>query len=137
MNPMLMKLLSLKKDPTPMSGPEKDGKLAALAKLAGGAQDEMGKKLGSLKKVTVASNTPEGLQVGLKKAEDMAAKGDPTDGLKAELGDEEAAEGEEEIKPCDEHSSLEEINAELDRLTALKAEKEAKESDLEEAAEQE
>lgn len=129
MNPMLMKLMALKKDRAPMSEPEKDGKLAALARLSGGAQDAMGEKLGGLKKVTVASNTPEGLQVGLKKAEDIAT--DPTDGLTAEMGeDPESAEEEAaEPEPCDEHSSLEEINAELDRLTALKSEKEAQESE--------
>lgn len=66
------KLLEQKaKSQKPMSGPEKDAKLKAVHKMRKMAADEMASPLKSLKKVTVASDKPEGLAAGLDKAKEM------------------------------------------------------------------
>lgn len=130
MNPMLAKLMALKGKSKEMDPAEKEGKLAALSSFSDMAKEAMGHKLGGVKKVTVASNTPQGLEKGLDKAKQIVGHGDdesledPTEEA-SETPDMEAAEGpDDQIQPCDEHSSPEEIDAEIERLMALKAEKE-------------
>jgi hypothetical protein len=66
-----------------LSDGEKKAKLQALMGMKDLANSHMGNKLKNLKKVTVASNSPEGLKAGLHKAEDMA---DPNDSDAAASG---------------------------------------------------
>lgn len=54
-----------------MSDTEKSAKMGVLEDLKNQASEEMGKRLKGLKKVTVASDSKEGLQAGLNKAEDI------------------------------------------------------------------
>lgn len=118
MNSMLEKLKGLKKTRT-MSEPEQEGKLAAIGKLNESASKSMGDKLSSLKKVTVASDSEQGLEKGLTKAKELIGK--------LPMGDEESEDAEmiEEPKMAlDESASSEELEEEIQRLLAIKAEKE-------------
>lgn len=121
MNPMLAKLKGLKKSKE-LPEVEKEGKMAAIQSMGDLAKEAMGKKLGGLKKVTVASNSEEGLEKGLEKAKDIV---EGSEDMEHEM--EEMPEGEEmaseEPKVCDENSSPEEIDAEILRLMALKKDK--------------
>lgn len=67
----LSKLMSLKKSGREMSPIEKKAKMDVLGKLNGVADEALGNKLKGLKKVTVASDSPEGLSEGLSKAKEM------------------------------------------------------------------
>ena len=96
-----------------MDRKKKEGKVisdpiaaAAHSSVLGGLMDEMGStgrdKLKGLKKVTVASNSPQGLQEGLDKAKDI------TQGKYAEGGmvqDKILKEGEKEMDGGDEHEN--------------------------------
>lgn len=63
-----------KKDKKQMSPNEKKAKLKALGAANGMASDMLKDHLQGLKKVTVASDSKEGLKEGLKKAEDIIGK---------------------------------------------------------------
>lgn len=75
---MMKMLINKKKSGSTLSDGEKKAKLQALMGMKDLANSHMGNKLRNLKKVTVASNSPEGLKAGLHKAEDMADS-DPND----------------------------------------------------------
>lgn len=76
---MMKMMMSKKKAGSTLSDGEKKAKLQALMGMKDLANSHMGNKLKNLKKVTVASNSPEGLKAGLHKAEDMADEsGDPS-----------------------------------------------------------
>ena len=68
---MLKMMMGKKNQGKTLSDSEKKSKLEALMGMKGLADSHMGNKLKNLKKVTVASNSPEGLKAGLHKAEDM------------------------------------------------------------------
>lgn len=63
-----------KKDKKEMNPAEKKAKLKALGAANGMASDMLKSHLNGLKKVTVASDSKEGLKEGLKKAEDIVGK---------------------------------------------------------------
>ena len=91
---MLMEMMMKKKDKkSPMSDLEMKAKKSVLGELKALAQDAMGEKVKGLKKVTVASDSPEGLEKGLEmakdKVEEMAEKPE------MEEEDEEMEESEE------------------------------------------
>lgn len=88
----------MKKKGKGMSEDKKMAKLEALKDLRSFANDLLGDDLKSLKKVTVASDTPEGLEAGLEKAEEI---------VKAK--DEE--EAEEEMEDMQEEEMGEEYSA--------------------------
>lgn len=67
----LSKLMALKKSGREMSPVEKKAKMDVLGQLNGVADEALGNKLKGLKKVTVASDSPEGLSEGLSKAKEM------------------------------------------------------------------
>lgn len=69
---MMKLMMGKKKQGKTLSDSEKKSKLEALMGMKGLADSHMGNKLKNLKKVTVASNSPEGLKAGLHKAEDLA-----------------------------------------------------------------
>ena len=71
-----------------MSDAEKKAKMTALSEAHGLATDMLKDKVKGLKKVTVASDSKEGLKKGLEKAEDLLGK--------EESEDEEMEEGQEE-----------------------------------------
>jgi hypothetical protein len=120
------KLLENKaKTQKPMSGPEKSAKLRAVQDMRKMASDEMAMPLKNLKKVTVASNTPEGVQTGLEKAKEMLEGGsEETSESQHEAmmeGDEMGEHSLEEKDP--EEMSPEELEmkiAELEKLLSVK-----------------
>lgn len=83
---MMKMMLGKKKAGSTLSDGEKKAKLQALMGMKDLANSHMGHKLKNLKKVTVASNSPEGLKAGLHKAEDMADQ-DPSDMAASDLED--------------------------------------------------
>ena len=69
----MMKMLASKKGKD-MPDVEKKAKLDVLQSLRGQAEDAMKDKLGSMKKVSVMSDSNEGMEKGLDKAKDMMHK---------------------------------------------------------------
>jgi hypothetical protein len=123
------KLMEKKKKDKPMSDVAKDAKTSVLKDLQSMASNAMKDGLkGGLKKVTVASDSPEGLKAGLEKAEDMVeGKLGAIDEKDADTDLEDAAEelpihaggaeeGEDEMEDCSE----EELDAKLEKLMAMK-----------------
>lgn len=114
------------------------GKSAAKAKssvledLMGDMFDQEGDKVKGLKKVTVASNSPKGLEKGLDKAKEMLGEKGMSDEDMPEM--EESAEHEAEESPEmeaseheeDEDMSPEEIEAKIAELKDLLKEKKMK-----------
>ena len=102
-----------------MSESEKKAKMTALKEAHGMASDMLKDNLKGLKKVTVASDSKEGLKKGLKKAEDILGEHQSEDEELGEKDEAEASEYEdqqEESEPMDE----DEINAQIEHLMKLK-----------------
>lgn len=71
MHDKMMKMLAKKRDLSPN---EKNAKMDVLKDLRDSAAEAMGHKLDGLKKVSVMSNSSEGLKKGLHKAEEIVSK---------------------------------------------------------------
>lgn len=85
---MMKMMMSKKKSGSTLSDGEKKAKLQALMGMKDLADSHMGNKLKNLKKVTVASDSPEGIKAGLHKAEDMVeGSGEDSDDTKSGLED--------------------------------------------------
>lgn len=140
MNPKMMQMLMQKKEEGKMLSPmEMKAKMGVLDALDAMCSDEMGSKLSPLKKVTVASDSPQGLESGLDKAKSLLGDDHESDDSEETHGDELADEdmddmgdedGHEEMladsSPEDEESdsmSPEEIDAQIAHLMALKNKK--------------
>lgn len=107
---MMQMLMARKKEGKDLSAPDKKAKLEALTGMKSMASDMMSDKLKGLKKVTVASNDPQGLKSGLEKAKEMI-EGSP---------EEEASESpSEEHKEDSMMSSDEEQNEQPDEYDQL------------------
>jgi len=119
----LLKKMMEKKGRSDMSSEEKEAKMNILKDLRGQAMDQMSGNLKGLKKVSVASDTPEGLQKGLEVAKEVAGEAE-----EVESEEEVSGEGTEE-SPADEiyHAAMamtpEEIEEEITKLMALKEQK--------------
>lgn len=94
---------------------EKEAKMSVVKAMREAASEEMTDKLGKLKKVTVASDSKEGLQAGLDKAKEMMEK--MPEGMEQSSEESEEA-SEEEQEECP--KSVEEIDAKIKELLALK-----------------
>jgi hypothetical protein len=109
-------LMKKKKEGRMMSDNECEAKKKVVKSLKDFASEEMSKGLGGLKKVTVASDSPEGLKKGLEKAEDIMEdmpEGDE-ESPEMEMADEESSEDSmEDMSP-------EEIDAKIQELLDLK-----------------
>lgn len=114
MNKLLNRLME-KKGKSDMSDEYVGTKRDTLKELIGQMSDMMSEPLKGLKKVTVASDSPEGLEKGLDKAQEL-------------LGDDEMPESEEETKEESEPSemSVEDIEAKIQELMEKKKQLEAK-----------
>jgi hypothetical protein len=102
-----------------MSESEKKAKMTALKEAHGMASDMLKDKVSGLKKVTVASDSKEGLKKGLEKAEEIIGENESEDEEMGEKDEAEASEYEdqqEESEPMDE----DEINAQIEHLMKLK-----------------
>lgn len=73
MDDKLKRLMDLKKHSREISPVEQKAKLDVLGKLSDEMNSAMSNKMKGLKKVTVASNDPKGLEDGLAKAQQMIA----------------------------------------------------------------
>lgn len=141
MKDKLAKMMGEKKKLSPIEMKAKTGVLEQLKK---DMQDMMGEKLSGLKKVTVASNDPKGLEAGLAKAKEMIHGGAEPDShlpdqheeaLEDESPEEEASESPEmeESEHKDHmsmalghdgeegHESEEELDAKIQELLKKKA----------------
>jgi hypothetical protein len=123
------------KDKPKMSDAEKKAKLAALKEANGMATDMLKEGLSGAKKVSVISNSKEGLKKGLEKAEEIVGEQDDEcedcggEGCPhCAMGEKEQdkAEGyedqQEESEPMDE----DELDEEIQRLMEMKAKLENK-----------
>ena len=87
MNPKFMKMMEKKKESGgEMSDNEKKAKFDAVKSMRDWASGLMGDKLKGLKKVEVASNSPEGLSAGLDKAKEIIGK-NPGEDEDSDAGD--------------------------------------------------
>jgi hypothetical protein len=104
-------LMKKKKEGREMSPEEKQAKMGVLQDL----KSQMSKHMADgIKKVTVASDSPEGLKKGLEKAEDMVEE-KLASSEEPEMEDSEESEDEEEMI-----ASPEEIDAKIQKLMELK-----------------
>jgi hypothetical protein len=71
MHEKLMKMMAKKRDLSPS---EKKAKMDAIHEMRGAASDVMGNKMDGLKKVSVMSNSKEGLAAGLDKARGIVSQ---------------------------------------------------------------
>lgn len=115
-----------KKDGKEMSSMEKDAKMSVVHDMKKMAMDAMGDKLKGLKKVSVASDSPEGLKMGLEKAKELVTShpnSPESDNDNSPENEEEVGETEEspeEEQSEDSAMSEDEVDAELKRLMDLK-----------------
>lgn len=114
-----LKKLKKKHDEQKMSPIHQKGKLQALGELRKMAQDLMGEHLHGLKKVSVMAPDKEGLEEGLRKAEELVGHGDMSPAAVEHMGhmepdgDEDGMEEhEEEAQELPEEGQAEE-DAEL------------------------
>lgn len=118
MNDKLMK--RLEKSGKKLSPVEKEAKMNVLKELSSQAGDMLGQKLAGLKKVTVASDSEDGLEQGLEKAKEII-EGEPveeeSEGL--ELADSDDEDDMDDIEDC----SPEELEAKIQKLQEIKAKK--------------
>lgn len=105
----------------PMSSPEKTAKMRAIHEMRKMASDEMALPLKNLKKVTVASDSPEGVKEGLDKAQDMMghmAEGSPEEEM-LESPEMEMSESGEHEEKSEEEMSPEELQMKIMELQKL------------------
>jgi hypothetical protein len=122
----LMKLLAKKKEMGQELSPvEKEAKMSVVDSLKKMAQDHMGDAMKKgMKKVSVLSDSEEGLEHGLDKAKDIVKKlpkaedeeSEPEAYAGEESPEEEAMEEDSEL----DHMSEDDINKKLMKLMALK-----------------
>lgn len=120
-NKMLAELMKKKEEQdSPMSDMEKESKISVLNEIRDLASKAMGSKLDGMKKVSVMSDSKEGLEKGLNKAEDLLHTGQDEFASPDEIKEHNAEEmGEPE---SDEDSDLDhdEIEAKIAKLMELK-----------------
>ena len=122
----MIKLMAKKKESGSTLSPEamqaKSGVLQHLmSEIAGGAKD----KLGGLKKVTVASNDPKGLEAGLEKAKAMVGGESPEDIEDPDHDGDNDLNPEEDTDHDAGGMTPESIDEEIQKLLALKAQLES------------
>lgn len=118
MDAKMLKMLGKKKD-RKMDDNEKEAKMNVVKEMRDLASAKMGDKIKGLKKVTVASDSKEGLAAGLDKAEDLlensSEDGEELAG-KEEMDSLENESEESEYADC----SPEELDEKIKELMALK-----------------
>lgn len=113
MHDMMKKLLEKKmKSGKKLSEPEKEAKMSVLKSLKGSMDEVLADKAHGMKKVSVMSDSAEGLKKGLEKAEDIVEEVSPLEAASEEMEDEESEESEE--------MSSDDIDAKIAELMALK-----------------
>lgn len=142
MNPKMMQMLMQKKEEGKMLSPmEMKAKMGVLDTIDAMCSDEMGSKLSPLKKVTVASDSPQGLESGLDKAKSLLGDAHSEDEDSDQMSDDDMSDDVDEdsvddmnqlgehpemhadASPEDDSMSPEEIDAQIAHLMALKNKK--------------
>lgn len=103
----IFKDIMKKKQDKPLDPTYKDAKMSVLKEIKKLAAEAMGDDLKGLKEVTVASDNPEGLEMGLEKAKELVG----VEGEEAEAP---------EVADIDESELTEEEEALLEKLLAKK-----------------
>lgn len=106
----------------PMSDNEKSAKMSVVEAMRKMAEDQIGGKLKDLKKVTVASDSKDGLEKGLDKAKEMLDR-HPEDEESQEQHDPEMEDHESETADevaSEPEMSEDELNEKLEELMKLK-----------------
>ncbi len=107
-----------------LSEMEQKASLKALGDYRGEAQKLMKDKMKNLKKVTVASDSEEGLKEGLEKAEDLIKGTDMYSSEQANDNFEDRTEhGEAELEEDCEELSEEELDERIQKLLAIQKKK--------------
>lgn len=96
-----------KKQKGPMHGPKMDAKAAMAKELADSLGSDIMEGVKGMKKVTVASDSEEGLKEGLEKAEDV---------LESKKEDESEEEMEDESEDSEEESEDQDMESEIAKL---------------------
>lgn len=118
MDDMMKKLLEKKmKSGKKLSDSEKEAKMSVLKALKGSMDEVMADKVHGMKKVSVMSDSPEGLKEGLEKAEDIVEESEPL--MKMASEDMEESDESEDSEDSEEMSP-DEIDAKIAELMALK-----------------
>ncbi len=107
-----------------MSPVEQNAKMSVLNHLRDMANEELGGKLKGIKKVSVMSDSPKGLETGLDKAKELVdPKAGMHEGMPEGSPEEEMMESPEEemMEPAEEHMSADELDQKIQELMALKA----------------
>ncbi len=120
-----MKLLAkkAKEQKGPMHGPKMDAKAAMAKELSDSLGSDIMDGIKDMKKVTVASDSEEGLKEGLEKAEDILGKSKMEDSEEEEDSEDESegeSEDESEMEDEEESPDLESEIAKLERELADK-----------------
>ncbi len=122
MSDMLKKLMEKKmKSGKQLSDSEQEAKMSVLNQLKNSMDDVMSEKANGLKKVSVMSDSEEGLKAGLDKAKDIVQNpelGEAREALPIVTPDSDELNSEDEDE--DQHLSEEEIDEKLSKLMALK-----------------
>ena len=113
----LMKKKLAEQDGKPANPEKLKAKAGVVKDLMGSLKELMAGDLKGLKKVTVASDSPEGLKEGLEKAEEIVDKGSP------EEESEEMKEEGSESSPENEDEKIASLEKELEELKAKKLSK--------------
>lgn len=131
MNPMMKKLLQKKLgEGKELSDDESSAQMSVLKDLKGHMGSMMGDKMSKLKdglkKVSVASDSEEGLKEGLEKAEDLINNGQQDSSSRGILHDpeEEMEMHGDDAEVPDEHKTPEELDKKIQELMSLKKMKE-------------
>lgn len=134
MDDKFLKMLSGKKKKRELSDEERNAKLNVMKDMRDMAAGAMGDKIKKLKKVTVASDSEEGIKEGLDKAKEIVGNADPKG--EGESEDQECSCGSPSCEECseeveesedsdaspqdEEEMSEDEINKRLEELMKLK-----------------
>ncbi len=112
-----MKLLAkkAKEQKGPMHGPKMDAKAAMAKELSDSLGSDIMDGIKDMKKVTVASDSEEGLKEGLEKAEDILGKSKMEDSEEEDSEDESEEESEDESEMEEESPDLESEISKLEK----------------------
>jgi cbb3-type cytochrome oxidase cytochrome c subunit len=119
----MLKKMKKKGEESSMPEHEKQAKMSVLSHLCDMAQESMGSKLHGLKKVSVMSDSKEGLDEGLDKAhqvlKQMPEEEESPEEESLESPEQEMSEGHD-MAPGEEECSPEELDAKIAHLQMLK-----------------
>lgn len=106
-----------------ISGPERDAKMSVLHDFKDQMGGMMGDKLKGMSKVSVASDSPEGLGEGLDTAKDLVSTDDGSEGAEGSPEEEQSEQPEDKMLEEAQSMSAEELDSVMQKLQMLKDQK--------------